>query len=70
MRWETAAFAAARSSTPTIERLGKSNSLETSVASTEGTEMFAKPFWKFVTLPPRKIMPLGLICLLYTSRCV
>ena len=23
--------------------------------------MFAKPFWKFVTLPPRKIMPLGLI---------
>ena len=37
------------------------NYVETSVASTEGTEMFAKPFWKFVTLPPRKIMPLGLI---------
>ena len=53
--------AAARSSTPTMERLGKSNSSVTSVVSTEGTLMVSNPRWKLATLPPRKIMPLGLI---------
>ena len=61
MRWATAVRAAARSSTPTIDRLGKLRSWETRVASTEGTVMLENPFWKLLTLPPRKMMPLGLI---------
>ena len=41
--------------------VGKSNSSVTSVVSTEGTLIRSKPRWKLATLPPKKMMPLGLI---------